>query len=182
VPVPNHASGYEHFSYQTPHRSLRTSNIDTLPRSEGLPAPLAAPEDHERRHRDTPGLAETVRRPQTRWSADNHYSEQRANVISSLAVAGKSCTVSCTGPSGIRHSVEVTADSLYEAAIVGINLLKQDGWVEAIAPGTRLEVRVRHPATTHSISVAQLRRWVDGIAVSPDETLKKRRLKALLPG
>jgi len=25
-----------------------------------------------------------------------------------------------------------------------------------------------------------LRRWTEGVAVSPDETLKKRRLKALL--
>jgi hypothetical protein len=30
------------------------------------------------------------------------------------------------------------------------------------------------------VTVAQLRLWVDGVAVSPDETLKKRRLKELL--
>src|SRR3954452_10492286 len=90
------------------------------------------------------------------------------------------CTVTFTGPSGVRHAVEVSADSLYEAAIVGFSLLKKDGWVEPIAPGTRLEIQVRHPATTHSVSLSQLRRWIDGVAVSPDETLKKRRLKALL--
>src|SRR5437762_2226860 len=97
-------------------------------------------------------------------------------------MATKTCTVSFTGPSGVCHSVEVSADSLYEAAIVGFSLLKQDGWVDPIAPGTRLEIQVRHPATKHSISLAQLRRWVEGIAVSPDETLKKRELKALLAG
>jgi hypothetical protein len=90
------------------------------------------------------------------------------------------CTVSFTGPSGVGHSVEVSADSLYEAAIVGFNLLKRDGWVDPIAPGTRLDIQVRQPATTHSVSLAQLRRWVEGIAVSPDETLRKRRLKSLL--
>jgi len=97
-------------------------------------------------------------------------------------MATKTCTVSFTGPSGVCHSVEVSADSLYEAAIVGFSLLKQDGWVDPFAPGTRLEIQVRHPATTHSVSLAQLRRWVEGIAVSPDETLKKRKLKALLAG
>ena len=71
-------------------------------------------------------------------------------------------------------------ESLYEAAAVGLNALKRDGRVEVIAPGTTLQVQVREPATTHEISVAQLRRWCDGIAVSPDETLKKRRLKELL--
>ena len=97
-------------------------------------------------------------------------------------MATKTCTVSFTGPSGVCHSVEVSADSLYEAAIVGFSLLKQDGWVDPVAPGSRLEIQVRHPATTHSVSLAQLRRWVEGIAVSPDETLKKRKLKALLAG
>jgi hypothetical protein len=97
-------------------------------------------------------------------------------------MATMACTVSFTGPSGVCHSVGVSADSLYEAAIVGFSLLKQDGWVDPVARGTRFEIHVRHPATTHSVSLAQLRRWVEGIAVSPDETLKKRKLKALLSG
>ena len=101
-------------------------------------------------------------------------------MVSSIAVATMTCTVSFTGPSGMRHSVQVSADSLYEAGIVGFSLLKTDGWVDPIAPGTRLDIQVRHPATSHSVSLSQLRRWVDGIAVSPDETLRKRRLKALL--
>jgi len=95
-------------------------------------------------------------------------------------VAFKACTVTCTGPSGVHHSVDLSAESLYEAAIIGFSLLKQDGWVDPLAPGTRLEIQVKHPATTHSVSVPQLRRWADGIAISPDETLRKRRLKALL--
>ena len=64
-------------------------------------------------------------------------------------MATKTCTVSFTGPSGVCHSVEVSADSLYEAAIVGFSLLKQDGWVDPVAPGTRLEIQVqasRHDA------------------------------------
>jgi hypothetical protein len=51
--------------------------------------------------------------------------------------------------------VDVSADSLYEAAIVGFSLLKQDGWVDPVAPGHRLEIQVRHPATTHTVSLAQ---------------------------
>jgi hypothetical protein len=92
----------------------------------------------------------------------------------------RACTVSFRGPTGVQHSVEVTAESLYEAAVLGLSLLKQDRWVEQIAPGTLLEIQVRAPATIHCVTVAQLRRWVDGIAVSPDETLKKRKLKELL--
>ena len=92
----------------------------------------------------------------------------------------KTCTVSFTAPSGVRHSVEVSADSLYEAAILGLTLLKQADWVDPVALGTPLEIQVKNPETTHRVSLAQLRRWVDGTAVSPDETLRKRRLKELL--
>jgi hypothetical protein len=95
-------------------------------------------------------------------------------------VALRSCIVSFTGPSGVRHSIDVVGESLYEAAVVGLNALKNGGWVDAVAPGTTLEVQVREPATTHIVSVAQLRRWCDGIAISPDEALKKRKLKDLL--
>jgi hypothetical protein len=95
-------------------------------------------------------------------------------------VAVRSCTVSFTGPSGVRHSVEVTAESIFEAAALGVSALKNSGWADAIAPGTDLEIEVREPATCHRLTVQQIRRWCDGVAVSPDDTLKKRRLKQLL--
>jgi len=92
----------------------------------------------------------------------------------------RSCRVTVASPAGVHHSVEVSAETLYEAAILGLHLLKQDRWVGPIAPGLQVEIEVRHPATVHSISVAQLRRWVEGVSASPDETLKKRKLRSLL--
>jgi len=106
--------------------------------------------------------------------------ENKANVIGSTVVAARTCTVSFRGPSGIRHSVDVTAESVYEAAALGVSALKGSGWAESMAPGTELEIQVREPPTCHRISVRQIHRWCDGVAVSPDETLKKRRLKQLL--
>jgi hypothetical protein len=102
--------------------------------------------------------------------------------LHSPPVAIRACTVSFVGPTGVRHSVDVTGESLYEAAILGVALLRKDGWAEQIAPGTQLEIQVREPATTHCVTLAQLRRWVEGIAVSPDEALRKRKLKAILNG
>jgi hypothetical protein len=60
-------------------------------------------------------------------------------------VALRACTVSFRGPSGIRHTVEVTASSLYEAAALGIAALRKDGWTEALSPGTSIEIQVREP-------------------------------------
>ena len=72
---------------------------------------------------------------------DKSAGEIKANVIRSRAVALRTCTVSFTGPSGVRHSVEVIAESIYEAAALGISALKNAGWADAIAQGTELEVQ-----------------------------------------
>ena len=45
--------------------------------------------------------------------------------------------------------MDVTAESIYEAAALGVPALKSDGWADVIAPGTELEIQVREPATCH---------------------------------
>lgn len=92
----------------------------------------------------------------------------------------RSCLVSFTGPSGIRHSVSVTAETLYEAAALGLSMLRREHWTDAIAPGTRIEVQVSETPTTHTVSLLQIQRWCDGVAVSPDEVLKRQKVKQLL--
>jgi len=92
----------------------------------------------------------------------------------------KTCLVSFTGTSGVRHSVEVVADTLYEAAALGLKLLRQGDWTDVVGTGTRLEVEVREPATRHTVTVQQIQRWCDGVAVSPDELLRRARVKELL--
>ncbi len=45
-----------------------------------------------------------------------------------LPVPPKSCRVSFTDDNGIEHGIEVMAESLYEAAALGLALLKKSGW------------------------------------------------------
>jgi hypothetical protein len=95
-------------------------------------------------------------------------------------MAAKTCRVSFTDLDGIRHSVELQAETLYEAAVLGLKALTKSDWIEAVAPGTRLEIQVLEPAAVHILMVAQLMRWLDGGARTPAEALRKRRLKTLL--
>jgi len=90
------------------------------------------------------------------------------------------CRVSFTSPTGVFHGVEIEAETLYEAAGLGLARLKKDGWVEGLGPSTRLEIQVREPATLHSLTVQQLHRWVDGVTASPAEVLRRSRVKHLL--
>jgi hypothetical protein len=50
------------------------------------------------------------------------------------------CIVSFKDTRGIRHSTEVEAESLYEAAVMGIRRLNDDPWLEKIGPVTVLDV------------------------------------------
>ena len=92
----------------------------------------------------------------------------------------RTCTVGFVGPSGIRHSVEVEAESLYEAAVLGTRRLNRDIWSENVGLGTVLEIEVREPATRHSISLQQVERWLAGATANPNEASKKAKLKMML--
>jgi len=92
----------------------------------------------------------------------------------------KKCAVSFTDVRGIRHSAEVEAESLYEAAVQGIRRLNQSPWIERIGRGTTLEVEVREPSAKHYITVEQIERWLTGATKSPTEATKKAKLKLLL--
>lgn len=48
---------------------------------------------------------------------------------------GKSCRVSLTDLDGVKHQVEVEAESLYEAAALGLKALKNGSWVADIGAG-----------------------------------------------
>lgn len=96
------------------------------------------------------------------------------------AVAVQTCSVTFTDSRGIRHTVVVSAESLFEAAILGLAALKKDGWTDPIGPATGLEIEVRPPSVRHTVTVIQIERWLQGATVSPNERVKKDRLKSLL--
>jgi hypothetical protein len=95
-------------------------------------------------------------------------------------MATRTCAVSFMDTRGIRHSVEVEAESLYEAAVLGIRRLNDDAWADKIGRATVLDIEVRNPSTRHSISLQQVERWLAGATTNPTEATKKAKLKMLL--
>jgi hypothetical protein len=85
-----------------------------------------------------------------------------------------------TGTAGVCHHVEVSAESLLKAAALGLAALKGDGWVDGPGRGATLEIAVVEPVVKHSVPVARVMRWLDGATTSPNEKVKKQKLKALL--
>jgi hypothetical protein len=90
------------------------------------------------------------------------------------------CEVSFKDHRGVRHGVEVQAETLYEAAVMAVGALRSDPWIERVGPSTILDIEVREPGTKHAISLQQVERWLDGATRSPNEASRKARLKMML--
>jgi hypothetical protein len=61
-----------------------------------------------------------------------------------------------------------------------VRLDKSAGETKANMIGSHAVALRTCTATCHRLTVQQIRRWCEGVAASPDETLRKRRLKQLL--
>ena len=87
------------------------------------------------------------------------------------------CFVSYVDISGIRHTVEVEADSLYEAAALAIRAFKEHDCAPAAM--SQLEVEIRK-SITHTVTVQRLYDWLNGASKSPNQKVAKEKLKALV--
>src|SRR5215217_7100554 len=74
-------------------------------------------------------------------------------------VAERACSVSFTDSLGIKHSVDVTADSLFEAAVLGLKILRSSDLKEAPGRATVLEIDVRNPGVRHYVSLLHVSKW-----------------------
>jgi hypothetical protein len=110
-------------------------------------------------------------------SSGEHTAKAHATI---RCVALRTCVVSFTDHRGARHTVEVSAESLYEAVALGLQQLRACEWVDVIGPAARLEVETKAVATRHEVTLAGVRRWCESSAASPEERMRKDRVKAML--
>lgn len=87
------------------------------------------------------------------------------------------CFVSYLDTSGIRHQVEVEADSMYEAAALAVRAFKEHD-CEPGAMG-QLEVEIR-TSITHMLTVRKLHDWLNGGSKTPKDVVLKDRLRKIL--
>src|SRR5439155_23824960 len=60
---------------------------------------------------------------------------EKRNRYSGGSMAVRTCRVSYCDVRGVEHTVEVTADSLYEAVAQGLRVFHEDTWVDEIGRG-----------------------------------------------
>ena len=87
------------------------------------------------------------------------------------------CIVSFVDLDGIRHSVEVEAEGLYDAGVLGLCAFRK----HELQPGglTQLEVEVRS-SVKHTLTVKKVQEWLQRGVTTPKEAVLKERLRTLL--
>ena len=105
--------------------------------------------------------------------------EEKANTCAILESVGRTCRVSFTDQKGTKHTAEVTADSLYEAALVGLKAISE-GWGEEPEASTPITVSIVPPE--HVVTLRHIKAWVEKGSGPPRDMALRHRLKALLPG
>ncbi|HYO84763.1 MAG TPA: hypothetical protein VES20_25400 [Bryobacteraceae bacterium] len=95
-------------------------------------------------------------------------------------VAGaRLCTVYYRDTSGIEHSLQVTADSLYESWAPAIAAFAPaNAGARQPGPATQLEIIVHAPE--HTVAVGRLIEWAYATGRSPKEHALKQKLHDLL--
>jgi hypothetical protein len=94
------------------------------------------------------------------------------------------CRVTYRDIEGIEHSVEVEAESLYEAIAQAVRRFRHDdGWaMHPPGPGCHFHVKaLRDTPITYSISLDKVQEFaLHGTAKGPQDILRKKRIRELL--
>jgi hypothetical protein len=98
-------------------------------------------------------------------------------------VAIRTCRVTCRDVEGVEHTIEVTAETLYEAVARGLAAFKfkDADWVGDFAPGqSTITVVVKRPEVEHKVHMRDFQAWLESNGHSPAETVLKSRMGELL--
>jgi hypothetical protein len=85
--------------------------------------------------------------------------------------------VSYLDTSGIRHTVEVEAESLYEAVVLGVQAFREHDCDPGEVRPIDVEMR---KSITHTLTLRRVQDWLNGACKSAKEKVTKERLKTLL--
>ena len=93
----------------------------------------------------------------------------------------RQCRVTVTDMEGVRHSVGVTASTLYEAVAMGLAAIRGEEWAAEIAGGLNIvEVTVIPVPVTHSVIMQDFRKWLDRKGGVPREVTHRESIRRIL--
>ncbi len=89
------------------------------------------------------------------------------------------CVVKLTDDHGVEHRVKVRAESVYEAALLGLNRLERMGWESDGSTIGSVIVEVWEEPTRRVVHVKKLLSWLKAPGKFPSEEQRKAKLRVL---
>ena len=95
-------------------------------------------------------------------------------------MAQASCIVKMVDDAGVEHSVQVRAESVYEAAILGMCRLKRHGWESDRSTIGWVTVEIHEEPTVHRVQFGKMLGWINSSGRTPRDEIRKQKLRTLL--
>jgi hypothetical protein len=96
-------------------------------------------------------------------------------------MAVRSCRVTLKDMDGVTHTVEVTAETVYEAVAIGLAAIRGNQWVLGIAQGLdAIQVCASDFPVVHSVQLKDFIAWLERTAGSPRDLSRRKRIQEIL--
>jgi hypothetical protein len=99
-------------------------------------------------------------------------------------MALRTCKVAWVDAGGIEHTVQVTAQTLYEAVAQALRVFREHDWCDQDLRGSAASVvvKIAQPEIEHRVRIRDFASWLESAAKSPAEMALKNRLRQIVSG
>src|SRR5712692_5052439 len=92
-------------------------------------------------------------------------------------IALRTCRVTCPDAHGVEHTVQVTAQSLFEAGAQALRVCREHDWSgEPNSGSASVVVTIKPAEVEHRVRIKDFQTWLESAPKSPAEMALKRRL------
>lgn len=96
-------------------------------------------------------------------------------------MAVRACRVTCRDAQGVEHTVQVTAQSLFEAVAQALRVFREHDWSDEPNSGSAsVAVTIKPAEVEHRVRIKDFQSWLASAPKSPAEMALKRRLREIL--
>src|SRR5215471_1117700 len=99
-------------------------------------------------------------------------------------MALRSCKVSCLDTASIEHTVQVSAQTLYEAVAQALHVFREHDWCDQDlrSNAASVVVKIAQPEIEHRVRIRDFASWLESVGKSPAEMILKKRLREIISG
>jgi len=95
-------------------------------------------------------------------------------------MAIRTCRVTCRDAQGIEHTVQVTAQSLFEAVAQALRVFREHDWSGEPDGSASIVVTIKPAEVQHRVRIRDFQSWLESAPRSPAEMALKRRSREIL--